>query len=81
MTSDGDTPMAKLRRQNGRDKAWKVKYLGVGNESWGCGGNMRPEYYSVSSAATLFIAATMTGTSSIRLHLERAITIITGLRY
>ena len=46
MTSDGDTPMAKLRRQNGRDKAWKVKFLGVGNESWGCGGNMRPEYYS-----------------------------------
>ena len=46
MTSDGDTPMAKLRRQNGRDKAWKVKFLGVGNESWGCGGEMRPEYYS-----------------------------------
>ena len=46
MTSDGDTPMANLRRKNGRQKAWKVKYLGVGNESWGCGGNMRPEYYS-----------------------------------
>ncbi len=46
MTSDGDTPMAKLRRKNGRDKSWNVKYLGVGNESWGCGGNMRPEYYS-----------------------------------
>ncbi len=46
MTSDGDSPMAKLRRKNGRDKAWKVKYLGVGNESWGCGGNMRPEYYA-----------------------------------
>jgi alpha-N-arabinofuranosidase len=46
MTSDGDTPMAKLRRQNGRDKAWHVKFLGVGNESWGCGGNMHPEYYS-----------------------------------
>lgn len=46
MTSDGDTPMAKLRRQNGREKAWKVKFLGVGNESWGCGGNMRAEYYS-----------------------------------
>lgn len=46
MTSDGDSPMARLRRQNGRDKAWNVKYLGVGNESWGCGGNMRPEYYS-----------------------------------
>lgn len=46
MTSDGDTPMAKLRRQNGRDKAWKVKFLGVGNESWGCGGNMHPDYYA-----------------------------------
>ncbi len=46
MTSDGDSPMANLRRQNGRDKPWKVKYLGIGNESWGCGGNMRPEFYS-----------------------------------
>lgn len=46
MTSNEDTPMANLRRENGRDKAWKVKYFGVGNESWGCGGNMRPEYYS-----------------------------------
>lgn len=46
MTSDGDTPMAKLRRQNGREKSWNVKFLGVGNESWGCGGSMRPEYYS-----------------------------------
>lgn len=40
-----DGPMAKLRKQNGREKPWKVKYIGVGNESWGCGGNMRPEYY------------------------------------
>lgn len=46
MTSDGDTPMANLRRKNGRKKSWNVKYLGVGNESWGCGGNMRPEYYA-----------------------------------
>lgn len=46
MTSDGDSPMANLRRQNGREKAWNVKYLGVGNESWGCGGSMRPEYYA-----------------------------------
>lgn len=46
MTSEGDSPMANLRRKNGRDKAWKVKYLGVGNESWGCGGSMYPEYYS-----------------------------------
>lgn len=46
MTSDDDTPMANLRRQNGREKAWNVKYLGVGNESWGCGGDMHPEYYA-----------------------------------
>ncbi len=41
-----DGPMAKLRKQNGREEPWKVKYIGVGNESWGCGGNMRPEYYA-----------------------------------
>jgi alpha-L-arabinofuranosidase len=46
MTSDASSPMANLRRKNGRDKPWKVRYLGVGNESWGCGGNMRPEYYA-----------------------------------
>lgn len=45
MTSDSNSTMAELRRKNGRDKAWKVKYLGVGNESWGCGGEMLPEYY------------------------------------
>lgn len=41
-----DGPMARLRAENGRKEPWKVKYLGVGNESWGCGGNMVPEYYS-----------------------------------
>ena len=46
MTSDADSPMANLRRQNGRDKPWKLRYFAVGNENWGCGGNMRPEYYA-----------------------------------
>jgi alpha-N-arabinofuranosidase len=46
MTSAADSPMAKLRRQNGRDKPWKLKFFGVGNESWGCGGNMRPGFYA-----------------------------------
>ena len=41
MTSDAISPMANLRRQNGRDKPWRVPYFGVGNEPWGCGGNMR----------------------------------------
>ena len=46
MTSDASSPMANLRRANGRDKPWKVKYIAVGNESWGCGGSMRPEFYA-----------------------------------
>ncbi len=46
MTSEANSPMANLRRANGRDKPWKVPYLAIGNESWGCGGNMRPEFYA-----------------------------------
>lgn len=46
MTSDSDSELANLRRRNGREKPWRVPYFGVGNESWGCGGNMSPEYYA-----------------------------------
>ena len=46
MTSDQDSDMANWRRQNGREKPWKVRYFGVGNENWGCGGNMTAEYYA-----------------------------------
>ncbi|WP_284638214.1 alpha-N-arabinofuranosidase [Paenibacillus silviterrae] len=46
MTFDGESPMADLRRANGREKPWKVAFFGVGNENWGCGGHMRPEYYA-----------------------------------
>ncbi|MGG4096582.1 alpha-N-arabinofuranosidase [Paenibacillus lautus] len=46
MTFDGVSPMAAWRQENGREKPWNVKYFGVGNENWGCGGNMRPEYYA-----------------------------------
>ncbi|MCC8161164.1 MAG: alpha-N-arabinofuranosidase [Oscillospiraceae bacterium] len=45
MTFDGDSPLANERRKNGREKPWKLKFFGVGNENWGCGGNMRPQYY------------------------------------
>jgi alpha-L-arabinofuranosidase len=38
--------MADLRRSNGRSEPWKLKYFGVGNENWGCGGRMNPEYYA-----------------------------------
>ena len=46
MTFDGVSPMAELRRKNGRKEPWKVDYFGIGNENWGCGGNMTPEYYA-----------------------------------
>jgi len=46
ITFDGVSPMADLRRANGREKPWKLPYFGVGNENWGCGGNMRAEYYA-----------------------------------
>ena len=46
MTFDGVSPMAALRAENGHPEPWKVKYFGVGNENWGCGGNMRPSYYA-----------------------------------
>ena len=42
----GSSPMATLRRENGRDKPWSARFWGVGNEVWGCGGNMKPEYYA-----------------------------------
>ncbi len=46
LTSDASSPIANLRRQNGREKPWRVPYFGIGNEPWGCGGNMRAEYYA-----------------------------------
>ncbi|MDE6518212.1 MAG: alpha-N-arabinofuranosidase, partial [Acetatifactor sp.] len=45
MTFEGVSPMADLRAKNGHPESWKVDYFGVGNENWGCGGNMTPEYY------------------------------------
>ena len=46
ITFDGESPMSNLRKANGREEPWKLTYFGVGNENWGCGGNMRPEYYA-----------------------------------
>jgi alpha-N-arabinofuranosidase len=46
INSDGINPMADMRRKNGRDKPWNVKFWGVGNENWGCGGHMTAAYYS-----------------------------------
>ena len=82
MTSEGDSPMARLRRQNGRDKAWKVKYLGVGNESWGSrAGSMRPEYCAdLYRRYSTYCHLSTTATTCLRLPVVPAITIITGLK-
>lgn len=45
MTFGGLSPMSELRKANGAENPWVIKYFGVGNENWGCGGNMEPEYY------------------------------------
>lgn len=46
MTFEGVSPLATERAQNGHEEGYEVSYFGVGNENWGCGGNMRPEYYA-----------------------------------
>lgn len=46
MTFSGVSPMADLRAANGHKEPWKVDFFGVGNENWGCGGNMTPEFYA-----------------------------------
>jgi alpha-N-arabinofuranosidase len=45
MTTDQATTLAKERAANGHPAPWKVGYLGIGNESWDCGGNMTADYY------------------------------------
>lgn len=46
VTANDESPMADLRRKNGQKEPWQVKYWGIGNESWGCGGNMDPYFYT-----------------------------------
>ena len=46
MTGDHLSPMTNERRKNGADAPWKLKYFAVGNENWGCGGNMTADFYA-----------------------------------
>jgi alpha-L-arabinofuranosidase len=43
---EGVSPMSDLRKRHGRDRPWQVKFWGLGNEAWGCGGNMTASYYA-----------------------------------
>lgn len=46
ITMPQKSPMSDLRKKNGRDDPWALKWWSVGNENWGCGGNMRPQFYA-----------------------------------
>jgi alpha-N-arabinofuranosidase len=46
LTSDKPTALTAERARNGHPKPWKIAYFAVGNEAWGCGGNMTPGYYA-----------------------------------
>jgi alpha-N-arabinofuranosidase len=45
LTSDKPTALTAERARNGHPDPWKIAYFAVGNETWGCGGNMRVDHY------------------------------------
>ena len=45
MTAAAPTALAKERAANGHPEPYKVGFLGIGNESWDCGGGMTADYY------------------------------------
>jgi alpha-N-arabinofuranosidase len=71
--------MSDWRQANGRTAPWKVRFWGVGNEAWGCGGNMRPEYYAdeFRKYAT-FMSDWKTAVGCCGLHLAPVMTITCG---
>jgi alpha-N-arabinofuranosidase len=46
VSSPSNSRLAQLRRSNGRAKPWTIDYIGIGNEMWGCGGNLRVQEFS-----------------------------------
>lgn len=64
---DGVSPMADLRRENGREDPWNVRFWGIGNETWGCGGNMTAEYYAnIYRQFATFVPGWSSNTQAIR---------------
>ncbi|MEO3876258.1 hypothetical protein ABGB18_46465 [Nonomuraea sp. B12E4] len=49
LTRQGDSPMVRLRKANGREEPWRVSFWGLGNEAWGCGGHMSAEQYAAEA--------------------------------
>src|SRR5688572_20187036 len=44
--ANGTSSLTDIREKSGRSKPWNVKYWGIGNESWDCGGHMTVEHYT-----------------------------------
>lgn len=42
----GRSTLADERRANGAAEPFGIRYWGIGNENWGCGGDMSPEQYA-----------------------------------
>ena len=62
MTSDQpESTLLQQRKSNGRDKAWRVPFFGIGNETWGCGGEMRPDYAADVNARYAIFARAPSG--------------------
>jgi alpha-N-arabinofuranosidase len=48
MTAPQDSAPGQERAANGHAAPWEVPFIGVGNESWGCGGNMTADTYAAA---------------------------------
>ena len=74
--------MTDLREKNGRENPWNVKFWGIGNEAWGCGGNMTAEHYAdVYRQYATFMTNWNNSERSIGLLPARVMMIITGQKY
>jgi len=81
MTFSGYSTLAEQRRRNGREEPWRIKYFGVGNENWGCGGNMTANHYSDLYRRSRLMSAITVETKFTKLPVARLILIMNGLRY
>lgn len=45
----GDSSLTAERRKNGSAEPFNVRYWGIGNELWGCGGHLQPSAYAAET--------------------------------
>ena len=81
MTSEQGSPMAKLRKENGREKPWKVKFFGVGNEVGDAEAVCVLNIMQTCTAVIPLIVVTMMAITCSRLQVVPVIMTITGQKY